>query len=50
LADPQTSGGLLITVDPQHQSEFESFMKMNGFLLKTFGQLCARKEKLIYSH
>lgn len=50
LADPQTSGGLLITVDPQHQSEFESFMKMNGFLLETFGQLCARKEKLIYSH
>lgn len=50
LADPQTSGGLLITVDPKHQDEFETFMKSNHFELDTFGQLCARKDKLVYSY
>lgn len=48
LADPQTSGGLLITVNENHKADFEKMMKENGFDLETFGSLCERKEKLIY--
>lgn len=48
LADPQTSGGLLITIDKNSQTEFEAFMKTNGFELESFGSLCERKEKLVY--
>lgn len=48
LADPQTSGGLLITVDPANQTDFEKFMSSNNFKLESFGQLCARKGKLVY--
>ncbi len=29
LCDPQTNGGLLITIDPKHQGEFESLLKEN---------------------
>jgi selenide,water dikinase len=50
LADPQTSGGLLITVDPQHQEAFETLMKTNNFQLESFGQLCERKDQLVYIH
>ncbi|HYC83676.1 MAG TPA: selenide, water dikinase SelD [Chryseosolibacter sp.] len=39
LADPQTSGGLLISVDPSHQQEFENVCKHHGFDLKPFGKL-----------
>jgi selenide, water dikinase len=39
LADPQTSGGLLIAVDPQNQQAFEAFAKSKGFALDTFGKL-----------
>ncbi len=48
LADPQTSGGLLITVDPKHQSDFEKIMQENNFELQSFGQLTIKKEKLVY--
>jgi selenide,water dikinase len=30
LCDPQTNGGLLTTIDPKHQSEFEILLKENG--------------------
>lgn len=30
LCDPQTNGGLLITIDPKHQIEFELLLKENG--------------------
>ncbi|HVV54310.1 MAG TPA: selenide, water dikinase SelD [Mucilaginibacter sp.] len=30
LADPQTSGGLLIAVEQDHQREFESILRQNG--------------------
>jgi selenide,water dikinase len=39
VADPQTSGGLLIAVDPEYQHDFETFMKLNSndaFLLGNF--------------
>jgi len=39
IADPQTSGGLLVTVNPNHQDEFEAFMSTNGFELNPIGQL-----------
>lgn len=38
LADPQTSGGLLVAVDPSSKEDFESFMGESGFDLKAFGQ------------
>ncbi|MEQ9424635.1 MAG: selenide, water dikinase SelD [Cyclobacteriaceae bacterium] len=39
LADPQTSGGLLISVDENHESEFIQFGKKNGLSFKSFGTL-----------
>ncbi len=36
--DPQTSGGLLCAVAPNHASEFISIMKDNGFELEAIGQ------------
>ncbi len=47
LADPQTSGGLLVAVEPAHQSDFESFMKENNYELETFGKLTDKKEKVV---
>jgi selenide, water dikinase len=43
LADPQTSGGLLIAVDNNHKEEFESFAMTNGFMLKPFGELVEKR-------
>ena len=31
LADPQTSGGLLVAVDSNHTEAFEAILKTNGF-------------------
>jgi selenide,water dikinase len=39
LADPQTSGGLMITVDPKHQVDFENEMMQHGYTLKPFGKM-----------
>lgn len=40
LADPQTSGGLLIAVDQANTDEFEEFLGINGLAdVKSFGQL-----------
>ena len=39
LADPQTSGGLLISVDPVRQRDFESFISDRGYDLKPIGRL-----------
>jgi selenide, water dikinase len=39
LADPQTSGGLLIAVDEGSASEFETFAASKGFSLKPFGKI-----------
>ncbi len=48
LADPQTSGGLLIAVEPDSQAEFERVATDNGFALEPFGQLVAQREKVVY--
>jgi selenide,water dikinase len=39
LADPQTSGGLLLAVDEKFGDEFENFAREKGFDLKPFGRL-----------
>ncbi|MBO9616945.1 MAG: selenide, water dikinase SelD [Dyadobacter sp.] len=39
LADPQTSGGLLIAVDPDNAIEFEGQMRQEGYELSSFGVL-----------
>lgn len=48
LADPQTSGGLLIAVEPAHQADFEQVATQNGFSLQPFGQLVEQREKVVY--
>jgi selenide,water dikinase len=47
LADPQTSGGLLVSVDALHTKEFEQIAKGLGLSLKSFGKVISKQEKLI---
>jgi selenide, water dikinase len=48
LADPQTSGGLLIAVDADRKNDFEKIMLSQGLALKPFGKVTIRKERAIY--
>ena len=48
LADPQTSGGLLIAVEPHSIAEFERVAGENGFTLQSFGELVEQREKVVY--
>ncbi len=43
IADPQTSGGLLVSIAPDAKEEFEAFMRAQGFQLKSFGYLDSRQ-------
>lgn len=47
LADPQTSGGLLVCVDADQSSDFESFALTIGLELKSFGRLIEQRTPLI---
>lgn len=47
LADPQTSGGLLIAVEPAYTSAFEQLAAHHGLALRPFGQMVARREPVI---
>jgi selenide, water dikinase len=47
LADPQTSGGLLIAVDPSRTSQFEELASSKSLNLKPIGSLKAKKTHLI---
>jgi selenide,water dikinase len=47
LADPQTSGGLLIAVDKNHAEEFEKFALKNGHNITPFGNLIPKNEKVV---
>jgi selenide,water dikinase len=47
LADPQTSGGLLVSVDDGRKDDFEDFCSSKGFNLKPFGKLVQQKNVLI---
>lgn len=42
LCDPQTSGGLLVAVSEEAETEFLNLMKANDFDLRAFGVLTAR--------
>ncbi|MBC7570891.1 MAG: selenide, water dikinase SelD [Spirosoma sp.] len=48
LADPQTSGGLLIAIEPHSTEEFERVAAENGLTLHSFGELVAKRESVVY--
>jgi selenide, water dikinase len=48
LADPQTSGGLLIAVSPESTDEFERVATENGFDLTSFGEMVEKEENVIF--
>lgn len=48
LADPQTSGGLLVAVHPDSQTAFEAITLERGLALKPIGRLVEEKEFRIY--
>lgn len=47
LADPQTSGGLLIAVDPNQADAFEALANTKGITLKPFGRLINKGKEVI---
>lgn len=47
LADPQTSGGLLVCVDAGTQAEFEAFTRSKGLELSPFGRLIKKTDKTV---
>jgi selenide,water dikinase len=49
LCDPQTNGGLLITVNADSKDEFEKLLRTEGFenFLEPIGFMKARGEKII---
>ncbi|MBN8679623.1 MAG: selenide, water dikinase SelD [Chitinophagales bacterium] len=47
LADPQTSGGLLVAIAPGFEAEFEAVAAEHGFSLKPFGVFTERKSALV---
>lgn len=48
LADPQTSGGLLVAVAQQQAADFEKLLEQHNIKANSFGSLIAQKEKMIY--
>jgi selenide,water dikinase len=47
LADPQTSGGLLVAVDESRASDFEKLLANHGKPAKPFGRLVEKQSALI---
>lgn len=47
IADPQTSGGLLISVHRDSQGVFEAFMRSNGLAVQPLGELTIRNSSEI---
>jgi selenide, water dikinase len=47
LADPQTSGGLLISVDAESTFDFELFCRRKGHEVVSFGKMIARRDNYI---
>jgi selenide,water dikinase len=47
LADPQTSGGLLVSVDPKKKNDFEAFAKNIGLNLLSFGRLTKKNDVVV---
>ena len=48
LADPQTSGGLLVAVAPDRADYFLDLARREGFDLPFIGHMTERREKLVY--
>jgi selenide,water dikinase len=44
VADPQTSGGLLMAVNPEAQKSFEEKMKKEGYELVPFGEILPKSD------
>ncbi len=47
LADPQTSGGLLVAIQAGHEADFEKIAAEHGFELTSFGEITERKTAVI---
>ncbi len=47
LCDPQTSGGLLIAVDPEGKETFLKLIKKRGLKLNSFGKTVSRQDNMI---
>jgi selenide,water dikinase len=47
LADPQTSGGLMVAIAPGFEAAFEAIAAEHGFSLKPFGEFTERKSALV---
>lgn len=47
LADPQTSGGLLVAVHPDHVADFQAAAAAEGFGLQPFGMMTERQAALV---
>ena len=47
IADPQTSGGLLVTVAPYAQMSFEKFMMKEGYELTAIGRMVGADPRII---
>ncbi len=47
LCDPQTSGGLLVAVDPQDINQVEELFEANGLNLKPFGEIIPKEKNTV---
>ncbi len=47
LADPQTSGGLLVAIEANQVNDFQEIASRGGFELEAFGEMVEREEYLI---
>lgn len=47
LCDPQTSGGLLVAINPKHQIAFESILKDNNINAVAIGNFIKSNEKVV---
>lgn len=50
LCDPQTSGGLLLAVEPSGKSNFLKLLKQQGLDLHPFGKILEKRDPLIQIH
>jgi selenide,water dikinase len=48
LCDPQTSGGLLVVVDPKQSSAFHKILKKHNIHIHSFGKTIEKKKTLIH--
>jgi selenide,water dikinase len=48
LADPQTSGGLLITVAPEHQAALEKRLQLGEWNARPIGRIVEKQVSLLY--